>query len=135
MKLFTILSILMLSFILNGCFIDRIRQRMYAKKPLEERNYTIIQEGEVQVETIKKPKLYTPSAPQIIEEDTFKKQEVKKIKKRKKVHKRAKKRAVKKKVHKIVDEPYSIEKNEHDPELLGPQTTLKSNPLEKQRVN
>jgi len=55
-----------------------------------------------------------------------------KVKKSKHVTKKVTKRkkVIKRKV-KQKSEPYSIEKNENDPELLGPQTTLDSNPLSK----
>jgi len=54
-------------------------------------------------------------------------------KKPKKRVKKSKKRVKKRRAHKIAPEPYSIEKNEADPELLGPQTTLDSNPLERKK--
>ncbi len=50
----------------------------------------------------------------------------KKTKRRKKSY-RYYKKAIAKKI--IKDEPFSIKKSKKDPELLGPQTTLKSNPL------
>jgi len=54
--------------------------------------------------------------------------------KKKRDEKRKKKRVHKKKTKKSL-EPYSIESDQSDPELLGPQTTLESNPLKKESNN
>ena len=150
-----LLLTVIVSIAMNGCVVDRIKQRVYAKKlkeynlhkkqtlAVKQRKVTTTNDVKV-VETITKeqPKvLYTPSKPNL-KVDNYKKV-TKKIKskikskvesKEKKVVKKSASKRVKrvhKKVAKVYKEPYSIEKHESDPELLGPQTTLDSNPLVK----
>ena len=134
MKFSTISILLILSFLMNGCLVNRIKKRVYQneRQQLQENNVTEV------VETIQEPVLYTPTPAQPITENKIrtikKKKKVKKVKKKpKKRVKKSKKRVKKRRAHKIVPEPYSIEKNEADPELLGPQTTLDSNPLERKK--
>ena len=128
MRLYTILTLLIVAFLMNGCLVDRIKQRMYARELMKKQQ---LQE----VETFKKPKLYSPSPSPL----TATQQPVKKVVKtttktlptKKSTKRKITKQKKKKRVKKPVVEPYSIEKDEADPELLGPQTTLKSNPLTK----
>jgi PBP1b-binding outer membrane lipoprotein LpoB len=117
----TILSlILIIAFFMNGCLVDRIKQRMYVRKLMQQQKVQVVQ-------SFKKPKkLYTPSPAPNLEQST--KSTKKSIKKKKIVKKRVTKKS-KKVIKKVTPEPYSIEKDEAAPELLGPQTTLKSNPL------
>ncbi len=124
MRLYTISILLIVAFVMNGCLVDRIKQRMQARELMKQRQLK-------EVETFEKPKLYKPS-PSPLKEESRTTVVKKKSKKIKKIKKRVKTK-VKKKKHtpKKVVEPYSIEKDEADPELLGPQTTLKSNPLTK----
>ena len=133
MRLYTILLIL-IAFLMNGCLADRIKQRIYARE-LKKRQLKYIPQKSVKNSQINKPKLYTPSpAPKKLYQDKkeYKSSYKKKIVTKKKIKSRvSKKKVTKKRVKKIIAEPYSIEKNEADPELLGPQTTLESNPLTK----
>jgi len=118
MRLYTISILLIVAFVMNGCLVDRIKQRMYARELMKQRQLK-------EVKTFEKPRLYKPSPSPLKEES-----EIKVTKKAKNVKKKIK-RKKKKSAPKKVIEPYSIEKDEADPELLGPQTTLKSNPLTK----
>ena len=128
-----------ISLVMNGCVVDRIKQRVYAKKLKE---YKLQQQKRLSakdlknikvIETIeRKPKvLYTPFKPVVEEPVRYKKVSTNNMKSHKKVSTNSKKSHKKTShiVKKEYKEPYSIEQNENDPELLGPQTTLKSNPL------
>ncbi len=127
MRIYTLITILTISILMNGCLLDRIKQRLSVKKQIQNKQKV------VQTQTVKEYK-----APQVIEEKkVITKKVKKKVKKSKKVSKKSyktKKIHKKKHIHKIEPEPYSIKKNEADPELLGPQTTLKSNPLSKKEL-
>jgi hypothetical protein len=118
----------MIAFLMNGCLVDRIKQRMYAKEVMKKQQLK-------EVKTFQKPKLYTPSPSPLTATQQPAKKVVKKsnksIKHKKSSAKKTTTHTHKKRVKKAVIEPYSIEKDESDPELLGPQTTLKSNPLTK----
>ena len=169
MKIRVIVLIVGISFLLNGCLADKIRERVYYLKMRDSKHKQaksktrigkLHKEAKVQEEviqkrfaksnTIRKKPLYMPSKAEPIEQTeeveivpleekkiTRKKVTKKKIvikehkeytKKRVK-HKKTVKKVVKKTEQKL--EPYSIESDENDPELLGPQTTLESNPLKK----
>ena len=155
MKFYTLTTIILISFALNGCILDRIKQRMFAKKQIEKQEQAIEKKNSKAKATVqqsarrsdaKSKKVYKPSKPTApiyskpeevkVEpkvEHTYKKTKTvtkKRVKTVKKKHiKHAKhQKHVRKKV-KIKPEPYSIEKDEQDPELLGPQTTMDSNPL------
>ena len=146
MRRYTILIILISSFILNGCLADRIKQRLYVR---EYAKHTMIKHHNKKYKNIKVEESFidapkeeyiisapTPTrsyTPVVVEEKKIVKKRVKKrvIKKHKK--KRVAKKRIKKykKIKKKIshEEPFSIKKDEADPELLGPQTTLKANPL------
>ena len=130
MRIYTILTVTLISLLLNGCILDRIKQRMAAKQQIEKQRQQTMNKKKLGQEVLKKEKVYTPSKatapiyanPNNIEvsHKTVKKiSQVKKSKKHKHITK----------VKKVIPEPYSIKKGDSDPELLGPQTTLKSNPL------
>ncbi len=143
---------LILAFTLNGCIVDRINARLKAKNNAFAQNQqtvtyqesgsknlgvTVVEEVPQDERFYRRVKrVYQPTPAKryihkkkIIKKTIHKKRVVVKKKKYIKKHKR-----VKTKVKKVYKEPYSIEKNEADPELLGPQTTLKSNPLSKAKV-
>jgi len=148
------------AFLMNGCLIDRIKQRrMLAEQMEKNRQSKLIKRSSKLGVRAKRTTLYKPSSnnvevpptltqnrqpllytPSSIEDNNFKtktKKYTKKssINKTKKVQKKRKKvNKNRKKVKKVTHEPYSIEKNEADPELLGPQTTLKENPLEENNI-
>ncbi len=148
MRRYTILIILISSFILNGCLADRIKQRLYAR---EYAKHTMIKHHNKKYKNIKVEESfsYAPKEEYIISAPTTtrsytptvvtkEKRVVKKYKKKKVIKKRIKKKRVAKKrikkykkIKKKIshEEPFSIKKDEADPELLGPQTTLKANPL------
>ena len=142
MKFYTLISIIFISFVLNGCILDRIKQRLYAKKQIEKQE-EVIKQRESKATTVQKAtevkKVYKPSkatAPIYAEENKVEVKPVTKYKKAKSSVKTTKKKYSKKRKHKrkkvaLKPEPYSIGKDEQDPELLGPQTTLDSNPLTK----
>ena len=138
MRLSIISITILVAFLMNGCLVNRIKQRIMAQNMQKqaEQNGTV-----AVVNDFNETKLYQPSSanPALYEDvkknkkrkTTKKKKKYTKKKKRVKTTKKKKKYTKSKKVKKIAPEPYSIEKNEEDPELLGPQTTLKSNPLSK----
>ena len=165
MRIYTLLTVFLVSILLNGCIVDRIKQRLAVEKQLETQTQTASVKNQnlgteastvkqTYVEAKRKVKTYKPSKPtapiyanpQQTEVKTAKpkavvkhKAVVKKVKK--KSSKVSKSKVVKKvkhkrkhRVKKVVPEPYSIKKNESDPELLGPQTTLDSNPLSENKV-
>ena len=165
MRIYTLLTVFLVSILLNGCIVDRIKQRLAVEKQLETQTQTASVKNQnlgTEASTAKgtyvvakrKVKTYKPSKPtapiyanpQQTEVKTAKpkavvkhKAVVKKVKK--KSSKVSKSKVVKKvkhkrkhRVKKVVPEPYSIKKNESDPELLGPQTTLDSNPLSENKV-
>jgi len=135
LKFYTLTIIILISFFLNGCIIDRLKQRIYAKNQIEKQKQ-IIKHRESKTTKIgskasKIKKSYEPSkatAPIYAEPDKI---EVKPIEKNQKSNISRKKRYAKhiKNKVKLKLEPYSIEDSEQDPELLGPQTTISSNPL------
>ena len=143
MKLYTLISIIFISFVLNGCILDRIKQRLYAKKQIEKQEQAIKQReskkatiGQRVPETNRVYKPSKATAPIYTEENKVEVKPVTKYKKAKSSVKTTKKKYSKKRKHKrkkviLKPEPYSIGKDEQDPELLGPQTTLDSNPLTK----
>ena len=126
MRIYTLFIIFLSALMLNGCLIDRIRQRLYYKQHTKKvqqyhKKTTIRKKVYVAQKRVYKPS--KPTAPIYKEPKKRVKIVRKKVKKRrhytKKIHKK----------HILVKEPYSISSNEADPELLGPQTTLESNPL------
>ena len=163
-----------IGFVLNGCLVDKIKERIYYSKMKDgrykrvkvknkigkldrtSREKTSIRKKKilVQEKTLKKP-LYMPSNVEVASVDKEeievvplerKRSIVTKVVEKKKVLKHSsiaakkvdeEKRVVKKKVKKVSKkveekvEPYSISSDQHDPELLGPQTTLEENPLKK----
>ena len=141
MKFYTLTAIIFITFTLNGCILDRMKQRMYAKKQIEKQEQVIAKrEGTTRQSASSEKKVYTPSkatAPIYKEEKVISAKPAVKHKRVKKVSskvKATKKKYSKKRKHirkkvKLKPEPYSIGKDEQDPELLGPQTTLDSNPL------
>ncbi len=140
MKKRVILIIVSITFMLNGCLIDRIKQRLAYKQSIQKR---AAEKKEVPAKKTKVVK-YEPSKPT---EPIYKNPEKIEVtpaaqpaakpavipaKKKKPTVKKTKKKHYtvrKKKPRTLKPEPYSISSNEQDPELLGPQTTLKSNPL------
>jgi len=140
MKFYTLIAIIAISFIFNGCLaVDRIKQRLFPEKRHKvarqvSSNKQVSSNQTEKVQPVKKEavevkKTYTPSKPTAAIYTESEPKKIKKVKSSNKPHK--KRKAHKKKVHKIKPEPYSIGKNEEDPELLGPQTTIESNPLTK----
>jgi len=132
LKFYTLTAIILISFVLNGCILDRIKQRVYAKKQIQKQEQAIKRREA----TTADKKVYTPSKPTatIYKEEkelSVKHHKVKKASSKVKTTKKkySKKRHYVRKKVKLKPEPYSIEKDEQDPELLGPQTTLDSNPL------
>lgn len=132
MQIRTLITITTISFLMNGCLLDRIQQRLSISQNAKQEK-----KAEHKIEESKKE--YKPSKPtepiytqpDKIEVEPAKEKVIKSTKKTykpKKTHK-------KKLVEKMAPEPYSIEKHESDPELLGPQTTLKSNPLTKKDIS
>jgi len=122
-KISILFLIFVVSFSLNGCVIDGFKQRFFTKKTnkqkvVERKSKTIIETNKT------KPKLYQPSASPL-KKEKIEQKITKKVKNNKKIYK--------KKIHKIEPEPYSIKNKKSDPELLGPQTTLESNPLAKEK--
>ncbi len=135
MNIKIILSVALISVVMNGCLIDRIKQKVYHKS-LKNRDINR-----------RSKKLYKPTPSTLKVEEKFienktiapSRREKSKISKKsknsvdkssKKVAKKSKTKHIKKK---IKPEPYSIEKDETDPELLGPQSTLDSNPLKRSK--
>lgn len=155
MKVRVILLMLIVGFFLNGCLADKIKQRMYylkmkgkiaqQQKKRVVKSQKVSPDGTRRVVTRSHKKLYTPSSSELIkpisdvEEITpVTMQHRKVVKKRKKTttvktkEKVVRKSRSHKKTKKVVKksyEPYSIEDEKKDPELLGPQTTLEANPL------
>lgn len=142
MKFYTLTTIIFISFILNGCILDRIKQRIYAKKQIEKQEQTIKQResrASLGQRASELKKVYKPSKatePIYTEQNELEvKPEVNYKKSKASVSTKSTKKTVKKKYKrkkvKLKSEPYSIGKDEQDPELLGPQTTIDSNPLTK----
>lgn len=134
-KIISLTTIVALSFGLNGCILDRIKQRLHPKSHKSKKivsNNNISQNIQQKQTVLPVEKQYTPSKPTA---PIYKNSEKKSVESKKETkHKKIVKKKIIKKHHKpkkIAPEPYSIEKNEQDPELLGPQTTLHSNPLTK----
>ena len=136
MKFYTLTTIIFISFVLNGCILDRIKQRMYAKKQIEKQEQVIAQRESkttTKQSLYESKKVYKPSkvtAPIYSDSNDVEvkhKKSNSSVKKNKKKYSK-KRRHIRKKV-KLKPEPYSIGKDEQDPELLGPQTTMDSNPL------
>jgi len=135
MRIYTIFTLFLIAFLLNGCIVDRIKKRIFVQRQIAKQKQEAEKNNKLRQKAItEKNKVYKPSKPSVplyTEENNVKVQS----KVKKSVHKKHKKivkkhKYAKKKVT-IKPEPYSIEKNEGDPELLGPQTTLKANPLSK----
>jgi len=129
MRIYTIFTLFLIAFLLNGCIIDRIKKRLYVQRQIAKQKQETKKNNKLGQKVTSK-KVYKPSkvsAPIYTEP----KQETKKQRVYSKSKRTVKKRKYVKKKVIIKPEPYSIEKNEADPELLGPQTTLKSNPLSK----
>ncbi len=138
MKIKIFISISLVAFLMNGCVIDRIKQRLYMKQ--QHKKIDVKKED-------KKQELYKPSkSPLLVEEMILPIEEApdnkpvsnSSVKKVKVAKKSSKREVAKRKVHSVKKqnpEPYSIEKNENDPELLGPQTTMESNPLTKVNID
>ncbi len=142
MKFYTLTTIILISFVLNGCILDRIKQRIYAKKQIEKQEQAIKRresKSSLREKASESKKVYKPSAATAPIYTDSNEVEVKHESKHKKSNlsiKKAKKKYSKKREHinkkvKLKPEPYSIGKDEQDPELLGPQTTISSNPLTK----
>ncbi len=135
-KVLSLMTITALSFTLNGCLIDKINQRLHPKSQMKktvtdskQKLPTTALSAQNRIAAVKE---YTPSKPSapIYKESQKTVAKSKKSKKKTYIKKHTKtKKVSKSKV--LAPEPYSIEKHEKDPELLGPQTTLKSNPLTK----
>lgn len=157
MRIRVVLLLLIVGFFMNGCLADRIKQRMYylqmkdkiAKQKNRNRLKTKTRReftAESQVKhgsAYKKEKtLYQPSQRETIkpipdvEEISLESHKSRKVvkKKRKKNVQNAKVSRKSKKPVKKTYEPYSIEDEKKDPELLGPQTTLESNPLLEDKI-
>jgi hypothetical protein len=161
MRIRVILLLIIVGFFMNGCLADRIKQRMYYLKMKDKiaqqhKNRAIksqkltrssVENKENDIVNRNQKKLYEPSAPEVIqpisdvEEVTLVSEQKKQVVKKKKkaisksngVRKNKKVKKSKKKEKKKSYEPYSIEDDKKDPELLGPQTTLESNPLLEQK--
>ncbi len=118
-----ILSALSFTIFFSGCSIHRFVGVKKENKKIVKRE---IKQNSINVHKTK---------PKIAKQYTIKDEEKsdKKVKKKKIYTKRnlSKKVAIKRKSHKLKPEPFSIKSNEQDPELLGPQTTLKNNPISK----
>ena len=86
------------------------------------------------VTTIENPKIETYETKHFATKSNSHKKKIQSQKKKKHVAKKHVTHKIHKRKEKIVDktEPYSIESDKGDPELLGPQTTLDSNPLKKE---
>ena len=139
MKFYTLTTIIFISFLLNGCILDRIKQRIYAQKQIEKQEKSIKKresKASLGQRATDLKKVYKPSKatePIYVEQNELEVKAEDKHKKTKSTlstEKTIKKKYKRKKV-KLKPEPYSIGKDEQDPELLGPQTTLDSNPLTK----
>ena len=138
-----------IGFLMNGCLLDKIRQRvnyLQMRNSNDKQRLSASEREELrQSGETKKRDLYMPSKAEPIEEieeveevalekPKKSKPKIKKSKSRvksksskpKAKHKRREVKKIKPKL-----EPYSIESEQGDPELLGPQTTLESNPLKK----
>ena len=139
MKFYTLIAIITVSFFLNGCLADRIKQRLFPEKKQQVARQVNDGNKTEKVQPVKRKavepkKTYTPSKPTAPIYTEPKPKVINKVKSSNKSYKKKKshkKKVYKKKVHKIKPEPYSIGKDEADPELLGPQTTIESNPLTK----
>ena len=139
MKFYTLTTVILISFLLNGCILDRIKQRIYAKKQIKKQEQVIKQRerrASLGQRASDSKKVYKPSKatePIYAEPNEVEvKPEVKYNKAKSSVStKKTNKKKYKRKKVKLKPEPYSIGKDEQDPELLGPQTTMDSNPLTK----
>ncbi|HGZ70450.1 MAG TPA: hypothetical protein ENL00_03295 [Nitratifractor sp.] len=153
MRIRVILLLLIVGFFMNGCLADRIKQRMYYLQMKDKiakqknrnrlktrREFTAGSKVKHDATYKKEKKLYQPSQRETIKPipdveeislGSHKSRKVVKKKKKKNVRKAKVSRKSKKskKPVKKTYEPYSIEDEKKDPELLGPQTTLESNPL------
>ena len=158
MKRYSLILIILSAFIFSGCIFDKLKKKEYSyvhsktmyvnTNSVSYKNYNKPRSTEVKKNSkIKKKKIIKKRKyiKKVIKKTTIKKDKKRKIVKKKstsrkqKVIKKSKKKHLyrknnnhkktyKKRVKKYF-EPYSLEKNELDPELLGPQTTIKKNPL------
>jgi hypothetical protein len=130
-KLSIISLFLIVAFGLNGCLIDRIKNRLYNRQV----QHKTIKKEEVKTNYTKE-KIYKPSEDRLLVQEDSKKNYIKKSHKKIKKSSKAKKSPKAKKHHSkretIKPEPFRLGDTQGDPELLGPQTTLKSNPLAKE---
>jgi len=127
MQIRTLITITTISFIMNGCLLDRIQQRLSVSQNVKQNKKVEQKDTNAPIKESKKE--YKPSKP--TEPIYTQPDKIEVTPQKPRVTKTIKRKKVKKVAHKITAEPYSIKKNESDPELLGPQTTLKSNPLTK----
>jgi len=125
------LAIVGVAFLINGCALDNLRTLSFFHKTKAKKE---------SIKTSEK-KAIDEYKPVVLSKETSKR--VKSIKKIKKVKIKSKvkkihnsKKSVHKKIHKhkpkkLKPEPFSIKSHKADPELLGPQTTLSNNPINK----
>ncbi len=126
MQIKTLITITTISFLMNGCLLDRIQKRLSISQNAKQ-NKKIAKDLNQTINSSKKE--YKPSKP--TEPIYAQPDKIEVSSKKRQINKKVHIKKPKKVVHKILPEPYSIKKNESDPELLGPQTTIKSNPLTK----
>ena len=127
MQIRTLITITTISFLMNGCLLDRIQKRLSISQNAKQNNKKVVKDLNQTISNSQKE--YKPSKP--TEPIYAQPDKIEVVPKNKQIAKKVNIKKTKKVVHKVLPEPYSIKKNESDPELLGPQTTLKSNPLTK----
>jgi len=117
-----VLVVLGMAFLVNGCALDNLRKFSFFHKK------TVVGKAEKVVKKESNTTAKTDTMSKITKEKKSIKvsSNVKKVKtvKSKTIHK-----IDKAKPKKLKPEPFSIKSHKEDPELLGPQTTLKANPI------
>ena len=125
-KYIIVLSSLAIFF--NGC-------SLYRAIGIKKNNSKIVKKQKIKQSSIIRQEINNKEEinhKNVTKDDTKKKISKKVKNKRVKTSKNIKKRRVaKNKTNKLKPEPFSIKSNQKDPELLGPQTTLKNNPISK----
>ncbi len=123
-----IFIVMIISFFFSGCaLINGVKKIITPYHPSSQAKVVEISEKKhqkvVQIKQIAREKEISKIKSQVQTKKKFQKKD-KATKFYKKIHKKIAKKRLK-------EEPFSIKSKEKDPELLGPQTTWKNNPLTK----
>ena len=117
-----VLVVLGMAFLVNGCALDNLRKfSFFHKKAVVGKAEKVVKKENNTTAKVAKMSKITKKKKSIQNNSNVKKVNTVKSKTIHKIHKS--------KPKKLKPEPFSIKSHKEDPELLGPQTTLKANPI------